>query len=67
MMAKIRKRGNSYQIDYLDPTGKRVRKSFKKKKAVNLLNGLTAFRRPAEISTCHKIVTSTLPSQHAGL
>ena len=31
-MAKIRKRGNSYQIDYFDPYGKRVRKSFKKKK-----------------------------------
>jgi integrase len=31
-MAKIRKRGNSYQIDYFDPTGKRVRMSFRKKK-----------------------------------
>jgi integrase len=31
-MAKIRKRGKSYQIDYFDPTGKRVRKSFSKKK-----------------------------------
>ena len=31
-MAKIRKRGNSYQIDYFDPNGKRVRKSFKKRK-----------------------------------
>lgn len=31
-MAKIRKRGTSYQIDYFDPTGKRVRQSFKKKK-----------------------------------
>ncbi len=31
-MAKIRKRGNSYQIDYFDPNGKRVRKSFSKKK-----------------------------------
>lgn len=31
-MAKIRKRGNSYQIDYFDPDGKRVRKSFKKRK-----------------------------------
>jgi integrase len=31
-MAKIRKRGNSYQIDYFDPEGKRVRQSFKKKK-----------------------------------
>ena len=28
----IRKRGNSYQIDYFDPKGKRVRKSFDKKK-----------------------------------
>jgi len=28
----IRKRGNSWQIDYLDPTGKRVRQSFRKKK-----------------------------------
>jgi len=31
-MAKIKKRGNSYQIDYFDPTGKRVRMSFKKRK-----------------------------------
>ena len=31
-MAKIRKRGKSYQIDYFDPNGKRVRQSFKKKK-----------------------------------
>jgi len=31
-VAKIRKRGKGYQIDYFDPTGKRVRKSFKKKK-----------------------------------
>jgi len=31
-MAKVRKRGKTYQIDYFDPTGKRVRKSFKKKK-----------------------------------
>jgi len=31
-MAKIRKRGDSYQIDYFDPDGKRVRKSFKKRK-----------------------------------
>ncbi len=28
----IRKRGNAWQIDYLDPTGKRVRQNFKKKK-----------------------------------
>jgi len=31
-MAKIRKRGKTYQIDYFDPNGKRIRKSFKKKK-----------------------------------
>ena len=35
-MAKLRKRegkkGVSWQIDYFDPTGKRVRQSFKKKK-----------------------------------
>jgi integrase len=31
-MAKVRKRGNSYQIDYYDPNGKRVRISFRKKK-----------------------------------
>jgi len=31
-MAKIRKRGSSYQIDYFDPEGNRVRKSFKKRK-----------------------------------
>ncbi len=28
----IRKRGQTWQIDYIDPVGKRVRKSFKKKK-----------------------------------
>ncbi len=31
-MAKVRKRGNAWQIDYFDPNGKRVRRSFKKKK-----------------------------------
>ena len=31
-LATIRKWGKGYQIDYFDPTGKRVRKSFKKKK-----------------------------------
>jgi hypothetical protein len=28
----IRKRGDGWQIDYFDPTGKRVRRNFKKKK-----------------------------------
>ncbi len=31
-MATVRKRGKSWQIDYIDPTGKRVRKNFKKKR-----------------------------------
>jgi integrase len=31
-MAMIRKRGKTYQIDYFNPDGRRVRKSFKKKK-----------------------------------
>jgi hypothetical protein len=31
-MATIRKRDKAYQIDYFDPDGKRIRKSFKKKK-----------------------------------
>ncbi|MBW1754016.1 MAG: Arm DNA-binding domain-containing protein, partial [Deltaproteobacteria bacterium] len=31
-MATVRKRGKTYQIDYFDPNGKRIRKSFKKKK-----------------------------------
>ena len=31
-MAKIRKRGSTYQIDYYDPTGKRIRQTFKKRK-----------------------------------
>jgi integrase len=31
-MAKVRKRGNSYQLDYYDPNGKRVRLTFDKKK-----------------------------------
>jgi hypothetical protein len=31
-MATIRKRGKHYQIDYFDPNGKRIRKSFKKRK-----------------------------------
>ena len=31
-MAKIRKRGSTYQIDYFDPDGKRVRRSFRKRK-----------------------------------
>ena len=28
----IRKRGSSWQIDYFDPAGNRIRKTFKKKK-----------------------------------
>lgn len=31
-MATMRKRGQTWQIDYIDPAGKRVRQSFKKKK-----------------------------------
>jgi len=31
-MSKVRKRGPPWQIDYFDPNGKRIRKSFKKKK-----------------------------------
>jgi len=31
-MAKVRKRGKNWQIDYFDPDGKRVRKTFKKRK-----------------------------------
>lgn len=31
-MAKVRKRGDSYQIDYIDPNGKRVRQSFRRRK-----------------------------------
>jgi integrase len=31
-MAKIRKRGSTWQIDYTDPTRARIRKSFKKRK-----------------------------------
>jgi hypothetical protein len=31
-MATIRIRGKAYQIDYFDPAGKRIRKSFKRKK-----------------------------------
>ena len=32
LTASIKKRGKTYQIDYYDPNGKRVRKSFKKRK-----------------------------------
>ncbi len=31
-MLKVRKMGSSWQIDYIDPNGKRVRVSFKKRK-----------------------------------
>jgi len=31
-MAKVKKRGNSWQIDYTDPNGKRIRKAFSKRK-----------------------------------
>jgi integrase len=31
-MGTVRKRGKTWQIDYVDPTGKRVRQSFKKKR-----------------------------------
>ncbi|MCX6224496.1 MAG: hypothetical protein NTV01_07050 [Bacteroidia bacterium] len=32
MKMAVRKRGATWQIDYIDPSGKRIRKSFKKKK-----------------------------------
>ncbi len=32
-MAKVKKRGGSYQIDYLDPHGKRVRLVVRKRKS----------------------------------
>jgi hypothetical protein len=32
----IRKRGDSWQIDYLDPGGKRVRQSFKARKEATI-------------------------------
>jgi integrase len=35
----VRKRGDSWQIDYLDPAGKRVRQSFKKKKDAEAEHG----------------------------
>jgi len=31
-MAKVRKRGSRWQLDYFDPHGKRIRLSFAKKK-----------------------------------
>lgn len=31
-MGTIRRRGDSYGIDYYDPNGKRIRQTFKKKK-----------------------------------
>ena len=43
-MATIRKRGKIYQIDYFDPDGKRIRKSFKKKKDADLEGCPGAFR-----------------------
>jgi integrase len=35
----VRKRGDTWQIDYIDPSGKRVRKSFKKKKDADAEHG----------------------------
>ncbi len=31
-MGAIRKRGIAWQLDYVDPIGKRIRKTFKKRK-----------------------------------
>ncbi len=42
-MAKIRKRGNSYQMDSLDPNGKRVRKSFRKRKDAEAESVISGF------------------------
>jgi integrase len=35
----VRKRGDTWQIDYIDPAGKRIRKSFKKKKDADAEHG----------------------------
>ncbi len=58
-MAKIRKRGNSYQIDYFDPNGKRVRDSSKKKKVAEAqLSGFIG--GPYRNRTCNLLIKSQL-------
>ena len=63
-MAKIRKRGNSYQIDYFDPTGKRIRKSFSKKKGAEAELGkrvsLIAEGRYLDVKKDHKTTLNEL-------
>ena len=46
-MAKVRKRGKTWQIDYIDPKGKRIRQSFKKKKDANIESILAKLRSNA--------------------
>jgi integrase len=63
-VAKVKKRGNSYQIDYLDPHGKRVRLAFKKKKdAVAELGkrvSLIAEKRYLDVKKDYKITFEEL-------
>lgn len=63
-MAKIRKRGNSYQIDSFDPDGKRIRQSFKKKKEAEAELGkrvsLIAEKRYLDVKKDYKITLGEL-------
>ena len=68
-MAKVRKRGKGYQIDYFDPHGKRIRKSFKKKKDAEAELGkrvsLIAEGRYLDVKKEYKTTLATLLDKYA--
>jgi hypothetical protein len=67
-LTKIRKRGNSYQIDYFDPNGKRVRKSFSKKKDAEAELGkrisLIAENRYLDVKKDYKTIFKELTAKY---
>jgi len=68
-MAKVKKRGNSYQIDYIDPHGKRVRKSFRKKREAEAELGkrvsLIAENRYLDVKKDYKTTLKELLEKYA--
>ena len=68
-MAKVKKRANSYQIDYIDPHGKRVRLSFSKKKDAEAELGkrvsLIAEKRYLDVKKDYKSALEELLEKYA--
>jgi hypothetical protein len=68
LWATVRKRGKTYRIDYYDPNGKRIRRSFKKEKdaeaepckRVSLKTECHATLKDVQELLGHKTMTMTL-------